>query len=346
MSKSSSVKAMTSRERALAVLNYQSYDRLPIVHFGLWGATYQKWVAEGHMPVEANCSPAKLGKALGFDFGWENMYGPNHWMDPPFESKEIKRFLDGTTHVLNGDGVVLMQRPGAAGIPAEIDHLLKDRASWEEQFKWRFQWTPERVTHSMIHVDGQPLRFDQGGCEWLKQRKRDGLFGLHCGSLYGSIRSMLGVEGACYLMADDEELFDEIIQTVADITYRNVELVLQSGIPFDFGHFWEDICFKNGPLIAPAFFKGKVGPHYARITRLLKKHDIHIVSLDCDGKIDALVPIWLEIGVNTMFPIEVGTWGASIKPWREQYGTKLLGVGGRDKTAIARDRAAVEAEVE
>jgi uroporphyrinogen decarboxylase len=47
-----------------------------------------------------------------------------------------------------------------------------------------------------------------------------------------------------------------------------------------------------------------------------------------------------------MFPIEVGTWAASIAPWREQYGKALLGVGGVDKKAFMRDYAAVDAEIE
>ena len=66
----------------------------------------------------------------------------------------------------------------------------------------------------------------------------------------------------------------------------------------------------------------------------------------CDGKVDELVPIWLENGVNTMFPIEVGTWNASIAPWREKYGKAIRGVGGMDKTALRKDKAAVDKEIE
>ena len=47
-----------------------------------------------------------------------------------------------------------------------------------------------------------------------------------------------------------------------------------------------------------------------------------------------------------MFPIEVGTWDASIAPWRAQYGRELRGVGGMNKNVFARDRAAVDAEIE
>jgi uroporphyrinogen decarboxylase len=47
-----------------------------------------------------------------------------------------------------------------------------------------------------------------------------------------------------------------------------------------------------------------------------------------------------------MCPIEVGTWGANIAPWRKQYGPEIRGVGGMDKRVFARDRAAIETEVQ
>ena len=68
--------------------------------------------------------------------------------------------------------------------------------------------------------------------------------------------------------------------------------------------------------------------------------------LDCDGMIDSLIPTWIENGVNIMFPIEVGTWNASIKPWREKYGKELRGVGGMDKKVFAMDYAAIDTEIE
>jgi len=236
--------------------------------------------------------------------------------------------------VLNGNGVITVQSADAGSIPAEIDHLLKDRASWEEHYKSRYAWSEDRV--------------DRAALEQLTRQKRDVPLGLHCGSLFGQIRDVLGVEGVSYLYVDDEPLFREIIDTVGDLCYRNTErvLLLGAGVGFDFAHFWEDICFKNGPLISPAVFREYVGPHYRRITDLVKRHGIDIVSLDCDGWIDALLPVWFENGVNTMFPIEVGTWNASLAPWRKQYGRELRGVGGMNKTVFAHDKAAVDAEIE
>jgi len=345
---------MTDRERTLAALRYQPYDRLPVVHFGFWrGKTLGNWAQQGHLPMEVaeawsdgNDADLEVTRLLGFDFNWQSVFCPNRGLRPGFETRVVEEFPDGSRHVLNSDGVVLLERPDADGIPSEIEHTLTGRAAWEEQYKWRCQWSEERVTHATVRVGEDAVRWDQGGLEWLRTGERDRPYGLHCGSLYGDIRNMLGLTGSCYLLADDEELFTEIIDSVAELCYRNTRYVLESGARFDFGHFWEDICCKSGPLISPNVFEQKVGPHYRRITRLLAEHGLDIVSLDCDGVIDTLVPIWLANGVNTMFPIEVGTWGASIEPWRRELGKELRGVGGTDKRVFARDRGAVRAEVE
>ena len=345
---------MTHRQRALAVLRYQSCDRLPIVHFGFWGGhTPQKWAAEGHIEpsladawADGNEADFELGEKLGFDFNWQCMFGGHGGLRPGFESRVVETFADGTRHLLNGNGVVVVQRPNAGSIPAEIDHLLKDRASWTQHYRHRLQWRSSRVTEAPVVRRGVASRWDQGGLEILQAGDWDTPYGLHCGSLYGEVRNLLGLEGSCYLLADDEALFDEIIDTVAELCYRKTRYILEAGAQFDFGHFWEDISFKNGPLISPRVFYDKVGPHYRRITDLLAQYGIDLVSVDSDGDIDALVPTWFENGVNTMFPIEVGTWGASLAPWREKYGRSLRGVGGTNKNVFARDRAAVDAEIE
>lgn len=96
----------------------------------------------------------------------------------------------------------------------------------------------------------------------------------------------------------------------------------------------------------PSVFEEYVGPHYKKITSLLNQYGIDIVSVDCDGWIDHLIPTWLENGVNTMFPIEVGTWNASIAPWREKYGRADPRRGRHEQDPVRRDYKAIDAEVE
>lgn len=331
---------MTNRERALAVLNYEDYDRMPVVHFGFWEELLEKWCEEGHLTQEeitdvydGNEKEQAIAKKLGFDFNWRRVFAPNTGLFPPFKRKVLEELSDGFRKEQTPQGTIVKVRKGAGSIPAHVGTLLKGRKEWEELYKPRLQFSEDRI--------------DDEALEELKDDSdRKNIMGIRCGSLFGEIRNYLTLEGLSYLYIDDEELYTEIIDTVADLTYKCVEYTLESGAIFDFAHFWEDICFKSGPLVNPSVFEEKVGHHYKRITDLVNSYDINIVSLDCDGKIDKLVPIWLKNGVNTMFPIEVGTWNGNIKPWREKYGKELLGVGGMDKKVFAKDYEAVDAEIE
>jgi Uroporphyrinogen-III decarboxylase len=331
---------MTNRERTKAILNYKWYDRLPVVHFGYWKETLEKWCMKGHLKNEevetfwdGNEIDKILGERLGFDFNWQTMfYGDTNLM-PVFERKILEELSDGVLKVLDPYGLIVLEKPGVTSIPAEVGYLLKDRETWEKHYLPRLQYVQERVNSVSLNMI-------------IENPKRNDPLGIHCGSLFGQIRNWMGVEGVSYLYADNEELFDEIINTVGELSYKVVEKTLSIYTDFDFAHFWEDICFKNGPLVNPSVFSKKVGPHYKRITELLGSYGIHIVSLDCDGKIDSLIPTWIENGVNTMFPIEVGTWNADIRPWREIYGRELRGVGGMDKKVFALDYAAIDTEIE
>jgi uroporphyrinogen decarboxylase len=345
---------MNNRERTHAILHYQDADRMPVVHFGYWDQTLDKWAAEGHITQEqadtwadGNPVDAAIAEMLGFDFNWNNCFRPETRLRPGFERKVVAELPDGGRHVRNEEGAIILEKDDAVSIPKEIDHLLKDRRSWEEHYLPRLQFEVERVTKTEVNCDGEMVPYDEGGREYLAQGAWTDPYGLHVGSLLGVPRNWLGLVGLSYLMVDDPDLFTEIIDTVGDLCYETAKWTLAHvDAPFDFAHFWEDISFKSGPLINPKVFREKVGPHYARITDLVRDHGIDIISLDSDGKIDKLIPVWLDNGVNTMFPIEVGTWRSSIGPWREEHGEALRGVGGTDKVVFSKDYAAVDAEIE
>lgn len=344
---------MTNTQRVLAILNYKNYDRLPIVHFGFWDETLINWANQGHIDMAdatswSDGTPAckRISDKLGFDSAWFNCFPHFLLLDPIFETKTIKENPDGSKEVMNLDGVIVLQKADATSIPAEISHTLKDLQTWEQHYKPRLQFSEDRVNKAMVNTGLEFLQFDKGGLDFLKKQDKENPVGLMVGSLIGRIRDWLGVVGLSYIMLDNEKLLDEMIQTVADLCYKQAEYILSSGAKFDFVHYWEDICFKNGPLVNPQMFNEKIGPHYKRINDLINSHGINIISLDCDGKIDELIPTWLNNGVNTMFPIEVGTWDASIKPWREEYGKDIRGVGGMNKTVFAKDFAAVDKEIE
>lgn len=329
----------TMRERVLHILRYEPYDWMPVVHFGFWDELYEKWEKEGRIPCKAERTELGHGNGeqmvaekLGFDIGWAYGAGISSGLDPYFERKILQTFPDGRRHVRQADGVTIMDHPGVLSIPGEVDHLLKDRASWEEHYLPRLQWKPERVRAENL--------------KGVLKNDREELQALFAGSLIGWVRNWFGIEGLSYMLADDEELVREIIDTVGGLILRTVEEFFKTGAKVDYLHFWEDICFNHGPLVSPAFFEEVCAPWYKKITDAGRKYGVEFASVDCDGCIDALIPSWLENGVDIMFPIEVGTWEASIRPWREKYGRQIRGVGGMDKRVFAIDRAAIDAEIE
>lgn len=330
---------MTNRERMRHILHGEPVDRLPAVHFGYWIELLEEWAAQGVIPTElvkawddGNEADFELDKRIGWDFNWQTMAGGNTSLNPPFEEKVLEILPDGFKRVQNTMGLIERVRDGAGSIPAEDDWLLKDQESFERLYRPKMQYSPDRV--------------NVGALKARREACADRPLGLHLGSVLGEIRNMLSVVGMSYLMYDEPELFAEIVDTYADLQYRCAEAALASGVTFDFAHYWEDICFRNGPLVAPDLFEEICGKHYRKRNALCQKYGIDLISLDCDGVIGRLVPTWFKNGVNVMFPLEVGVWGDQFVALREQYGPGLKGVGGFDKTCLRLDKAAVDRELE
>ncbi len=333
---------MTNRERAMNILHFKEADRVPAVHFGYWPELLLEWADQGHISRElAQAASAdgsdgqrELDKIIGWDFNWYNCKGCNCGLSPAFEQKVLEILPDGSQRMQTRNGVIERVKPGMVSIPSEDDYLLKDREAFETLFKPKMKYFAERVSLDYFK------RFNE-------TRDMDVPVGLHLGSVMGQIRDITTVMGMSYLMYDeDEELFSDIVDTYAEMQYRCVEAILETGAKFDFAHYWEDICFKNGPLLSPAKFDELCAKHYKKRNDLCHKHGIDIISLDCDGVVDKLLPTWVENGVNTMFPIEIGVWGDQFAPARERFGRNVLGVGGMDKIALRKDKDAVDAELE
>jgi hypothetical protein len=210
----------------------------------------------------------------------------------------------GNTRIVrDGNGVTKEEGKFLGSIPKHLSHTLVDRATWEAEFKPRLNGKdPSRqpadwnvFVNAASHPD-RPYPLSIG-----------------CGSLYGWLRDWMGMENLSLLVYDAPDLFEEMVETLADCIIDTITPALEAGVQFDFASMWEDMCYRSGPLLSPKIFKRVLVPNYKRITGLLKNHGCDVVVLDCDGDIRKLLPLWLEGGVNCMFPIEVGTWGLATK---------------------------------
>lgn len=322
---------MSDRDRFHATMNYGPRDRVPICDFGFWSETVELWKGQG-LPEHWNESTTS--DFLGMD-RYDGWVGLNDSLDPSFEWVILED--RGDQEVVQGhDGVRVLRHKFMSSIPMHVGHLLTDRESWKQHYLPKLDpFSPRRF----------PATWNERVARW-KNPNRPNCLTLPGGSLYGWIRNWMGVEAVSYAVYDDPAWFEEMVDTVFHLIHSVLSRALECGVQFDNCGMWEDMCYSGGPLLGVEHFKQYLVPRYRKLTELLNKHGVKVVWLDCDGNIEKLIPHWLDAGVNCMFPIEVGTWGADPVKMRKEYGKELLLMGGFDKHVLAQGKGAIKTEVE
>ena len=159
---------------------------------------------------------------------------------------------------------------------------------------------------------------------------------------YGSIRFLMGEMNLLYAYYDKPDLVKNILNFLADF-WINCSSEILSNFDIDAVFFWEDMSGKNGQLISPAHFREFMMPPYKRIIRELKRMRVKSFIIDTDGKIDELLPLFLECGMTGMYPFEQQA-GNDLFEIRSKY-PKLQILGGIDKNKLALDENAIKIEL-
>jgi len=107
---------------------------------------------------------------------------------------------------------------------------------------------------------------------------------------------------------------------------------------------WEDMAFKNGPLISPAFFRTFMLPYYKEMVDFYKQMGAPWVTVDTDGNMTELIPLFMEAGIDGLLPFEVAA-GMDVREVRRDF-PDLRILGGIDKRALAVSEEATDRELE
>ena len=306
----------THRERFRRLMHYQSVDRGVHHEFGFLKETVERWHNEG-LPEQYN-SHAEIEGWFGRDP--VRLVPVNLSIHPGFDRKVLEE-RETTTVEQHSDGsIVEVQRVGQTTIPHYLKFPIESRADWES-FKERLD-PEDPVRHEQ---DYRALAEDFNTC--------DVPVGVTCGSYIGWIRNWVGFENLALMFYDDRDLVAEMVEHICDLFCRVLAPALEH-IEVDYACGWEDICFNSGPLISPPIFRDIVLQPMKRVMTLLRRHGVDIIYTDCDGRVQPLVPLWLEAGMNGMFPCEVNA-GSDPVVLRKEYGKDLLLFGGVAKKAIA-----------
>jgi uroporphyrinogen decarboxylase len=308
------------------VCHYEPFDRLFRQEMGAYGETVKRWRTEG-LPSDDDyrriadydrfeVAPVNVGMTYGFEY----------------ESLEIT----GDYEVYrDGDGVIKrkLRNAPAPAMPQYVEFPLKDRRVWREQFVPRL----DAASPSRIPLHWQSLK--------KQYAVRDFPLGVNAGSIFGWLRNWMGVENIAVMFYDEPSFVGEMMDHVGDMVVEVLKKVVFD-VRFDFAVMWEDMAYKTASLISPAHVRRFMVPNYRKITDLLHKAGIDVIMLDSDGNVEELIPIWLEVGINYIYPMECAA-GMDVLKLRKRYGRDLIIGGGMDKRIMASgNRKAIDAMID
>jgi len=323
---------MNDRQRFHATLRFGKPDRIPLQPGSPRESTIEAWRTQG-LPAGADYH-AFLMQTLGIPWQPPRVdvdLGVSFKMLPWFEEKVLEH-RDGHYIVQDWMGAI-------TEISDEFDYTyirfpkdfvtrkwhrfpVQSRADWEERIKWRYD--PN-------HPDRFPADFAER-CRLL--RRRDHVLSINVNGPFWQLREWLGMENLCMLLIEDPDFAQEMIDVWRDFVVRMLEQIF-AAVDVDDVHLSEDMAYKAHSMISPAMCRRFLLPTWAAWADLVHAQPNTIISMDSDGYIGELIPLWLEAGIAVCDPIEVAA-GNDIVAFRKQFGRRMAYRGGIDKRALAR----------
>ena len=324
---------MNNRERFQAAMNFEPTDKPCHIEYGFWPETYDRWKKEG----------------LSYDVvmpKWDHISRPNDLFDyfdvikfayfrlelyyvPAFE-REVLEEGAGYRIIRDERGVIVREKVGSVSLPQFMEYPIENRKDYME--------LRERLTSS--RDKRLPENWDTMKSELCEQNHS--LVCSHMDGPFGYLRELMGLENMLMMFYDDPDLIKMMINDRVDADMELYEQPIKDTMP-DFAFLWEDMCYKNGPMMSPELFCEFMLPAYKKLTDYFNSLGIKYIMVDSDGDISEMIPHWIEGGVNCLTPFEVKC-GMDVREIRKQY-PELRILGGIDKHKLEGSRADIDTEL-
>ncbi len=295
------------------------------------------WRAQG-LPEGAD-----LAEVFAYDPPGHHALDGLGWCEAAFYPAFEERVLEdrGDYEVVQdvaGRAVLCFKGRRSGFMPEYLDHPVKDRATWEENVRWRLDpASAERYEDLDDRMAWAVEAAGQG--KMICQRVIGG---------YMYLRSLFGPEKTLYAFYDAPDLIHDCMRAwlaLADAVIARH----QARVTLDEVFLAEDICYNAGPLISPRMIREFLFPYYQQLLDNVRRRQIdrtrHLyLQIDTDGRAIDVIPLYREIGMDVMSPLEVAA-GCDVVAIGRQYPDLAL-FGGIDKRVLAQAPAAIDAMVE
>ncbi len=134
-----------------------------------------------------------------------------------------------------------------------------------------------------------------------------------------------------------------------DFYSRYLEKTLDAllpGVDLDFALYYEPIASNHGPVISPGDYRRFALPALRRVVACLERHGVRHHVVWSAGQVRALVPLWLEAGINGLLLNRGAECGLRYTELRKAFGERLLFLGGIDWRAMMAGPKALNKELD
>ena len=322
-------------------MKFEKPDKIPFSPGGPREKTFKRWYSEG-LPEDR-----PWFDVLCEEIGLEQDRPKQPWtcpqvdfrMNPMFEEKVLEEtaetvivqdWMGNVVEISNEYDVTYIR--GAKDFVTRKWHKfpVENRADFEEMKK--------------RYVADDPMRYPDDFNERVRKMKdRDYTTGLQVSGPFWQLREWLGFEPLCMMFIEDPDFVREMITFWTEHVSKVAERALAAGI-VDIFAISEDMAYKEKPMISPAMSREFLQPAWTRWAKEAKQAGVQVIDMDSDGRIDELIPAWIESGINVCDPIEVAA-GCDINDYRKMFGKDIAYRQGVDKRCIAKGGKIIEDEL-
>ena len=144
-------------------------------------------------------------------------------------------------------------------------------------------------------------------------------------------------------MALEPDFIEEFIKYYSDFTINMLEIILADGIKPDALWYFSDLCYKNGMLFSPVFYRERIMKYHKRVFDFCKSRGMKIIY-HCDGYIGELLPLLIEAGIDCIQPMEARC-GNDVRVYKKLYGDRIAFFGNISADILSTGKTQIEGEV-
>ncbi len=235
------------------------------------------------------------------------------------------------------------------------DTELDDRSYRDE---WGVVWArPEEGGHYIFREGpfqkGEPTVAEIDAHPWPEPRDPSRLEGFKERAMrlrretdYAVVLSLpYGVVLTCQIMRGFTQWLEDLfLNPAAAEALMEHSLAVSSGIAeFALGEmgqyvdvvcFGDDLGFQDRPYMRPEVYREKVKPYHRRLVESIKSKTDAKVFMHSDGSVYALIPDFIDIGVEVLNPVQVSATGMDSARLKTEFGDDLSFWGAIDTQEV------------